>query len=267
MLHTTAAPSGINYALNPDLQGMSRLQVLDQIIAYAGQDGMRVILDHHRSTAGAGTSDNGLWYNSQYTEDQWVSDWQMLANRYKNNPTVIGFDLHNEPYNGTWGGGGAQRLGPRRGAGRKRCPAGESESADLRRRRGHLPGSELLVGRQSDGRQGPPDRAQRAQPGRLLPARLSELRVYTNPGSSQPISAPTCPTSSAMPGATSTRTNIAPIYLGEFGTKLQDPKDAVWLEALTSYLSGDLDNNGTDRHPGRHRGHELDVLVVEPQFR
>ncbi len=40
--------------------------------------------------------------------------------------------------------------------------------------------------------------------------------------------------------------NIAPIYLGEFGTKLQDPpKDAVWLEALTSYLSGDFDNNGT----------------------
>ena len=57
-------------------------QVLDQIINYAGQDGMRVILDHHRSTAGAGTSENGLWYNSQYTEDQWVSDWQMLANRW-----------------------------------------------------------------------------------------------------------------------------------------------------------------------------------------
>ena len=81
--------------------------MLDQIIDYAGQDGMRVILDHHRSTAGAGTSENGLWYNSQYSEDQWVADWQMLANRYKDNPTVIGFDLHNEPYNGTWGGGGA----------------------------------------------------------------------------------------------------------------------------------------------------------------
>jgi len=39
--------------------------------------------------------------------------------------------------------------------------------------------------------------------------------------------------------------NIAPIYVGEFGTKLTDPKDAVWFEALTSYLSGDFDNNGT----------------------
>lgn len=31
-------------------------------------------LDHHRSTAGAGTSENGLWYNGQYSEDQWISD-------------------------------------------------------------------------------------------------------------------------------------------------------------------------------------------------
>ena len=39
--------------------------------------------------------------------------------------------------------------------------------------------------------------------------------------------------------------NIAPVYIGEFGTKLSDPKDAIWLEAITSYISGDLDNNGT----------------------
>ena len=39
--------------------------------------------------------------------------------------------------------------------------------------------------------------------------------------------------------------NIAPIWIGEFWTKLVDPKDAVWFEAITSYLSGDFDNNGT----------------------
>ena len=31
----------------------------------------------------------------------------MLAGRYAGNTAVIGADLHNEPYNGTWGGGGA----------------------------------------------------------------------------------------------------------------------------------------------------------------
>ncbi len=31
---------------------------------------------------------------------------------------------------------------------------------------------------------------------------------------------------------------IAPVYIGEFGTRLTDPKDAPWLEAITSYLGG-----------------------------
>src|SRR5262249_9564398 len=56
---------------------------------------------------GNGTSENGLWYDATHTDAQWVADWVTLAQRYANNPTVIGADLHNEPYNGTWGGGGA----------------------------------------------------------------------------------------------------------------------------------------------------------------
>ncbi|MDA2992052.1 MAG: cellulase family glycosylhydrolase, partial [Actinomycetota bacterium] len=106
-LHTTAAPNGIDFSKNPELQGLTSLQIMDAVIDYAGQQGMRVILDHHRSGYGTGTSGNGLWYEGQYTEDAWVADWQMLAERYSDDPTVIGMDLHNEPHNGTWGGGGA----------------------------------------------------------------------------------------------------------------------------------------------------------------
>ena len=42
--------------------------------------------------------------------------------------------------------------------------------------------------------------------------------------------------------------NIAPVCLGEFGTKLTDPKDAPWLKAITAYLGGDFNNDGTSRH-------------------
>jgi chitinase len=105
-LHSTAAPNGIDFAKNPDLQGLSAIQIMDKIVDYAGQVGLKIILDHHRSDSGPGTSPNGLWYDGQHSQAEWVSDWQMLAGRYANNPTVIGADLHNEPYNGTWGGGG-----------------------------------------------------------------------------------------------------------------------------------------------------------------
>ena len=33
-----------------------------------------------------------------------IDDFKMLATRYKGNPTVVGFDLHNEPHGqATWG--------------------------------------------------------------------------------------------------------------------------------------------------------------------
>jgi len=106
-LHSGSSPNGIDFAKNPDLQGLSALQVMDKIVDYAGQIGLKIILDHHRSDSGAGTSGNGLWYDAQHSQAQWISDWQMLATRYANDTTVIGGDLHNEPYNGVWGGGGA----------------------------------------------------------------------------------------------------------------------------------------------------------------
>ena len=67
MLHTTAAPNGIDFSKNPDLQGLTALQIMDKIVDYAGQIGLKIILDHHRSDAGAGTSANGLWYDAQHS--------------------------------------------------------------------------------------------------------------------------------------------------------------------------------------------------------
>ncbi|HAE84854.1 MAG TPA: hypothetical protein DCK85_15855, partial [Ktedonobacter sp.] len=90
-----STPSGIDYTKNPDLQGLTGLQVMDKVIGYASKIGLRIILDQHRPDAGA---QSALWYTSAYPESRWISDWQMLANHYKNNPMVIGADLHNEPH-------------------------------------------------------------------------------------------------------------------------------------------------------------------------
>src|SRR5438445_826027 len=43
LLDPTSDPRSINYALNPDLRGLSGLQVMDRIIAGAGQRGLRII--------------------------------------------------------------------------------------------------------------------------------------------------------------------------------------------------------------------------------
>ncbi len=103
-----STPNGIDFYQNPDLQGLSALGILDAVVDYAGQIGLRIMLDHHRSEAGAGAEDSGLWYTGAYSESRWISDWTMLAARYAGNPTVIGADLHNEPHaSANWGDGGA----------------------------------------------------------------------------------------------------------------------------------------------------------------
>ncbi|MFC5313828.1 glycoside hydrolase family 5 protein, partial [Azospirillum rugosum] len=109
----------IDYSKNPDLSGLSSLQVMDKIVDYAGKIGMKIILDHHRSSTGNSANENGLWYTDQYPESKMIANWKMLAERYKGNDTVIGADLHNEPHGqATWGDGGpndwaraAERIG------------------------------------------------------------------------------------------------------------------------------------------------------------
>ena len=94
---------GVDFDLNPDLKGLNGLQIMDKIIQGAGKRGIKVILDRHRPTP---SGQSKLWYTDDVPEDQWIADWQFLARRYKDNDTVIGADLHNEPAgDATWGSG------------------------------------------------------------------------------------------------------------------------------------------------------------------
>jgi endoglucanase len=112
----------------------SDLAQIDQVVAAASNDGMKVILDHHGDEAptasngygsqqanglpfdlGPGTDGtDGMGDAGTVTAAQFVQDWQTVAQHYAGNSTVIGFDLHNEPlaYSGqsTWGDGGATDL-------------------------------------------------------------------------------------------------------------------------------------------------------------
>ena len=108
MVETPSFPS-ISYnnasgPINADLQGENSLQILDRIVTEAGTLGLKIILDNHRSEAGDSAEPSGLWYTGAYPESAWINDWTSLANRYANNPTVVGFDLRNEPHNAYSGG-------------------------------------------------------------------------------------------------------------------------------------------------------------------
>ncbi len=93
---------------NPQFRGKHALDVMDSVIAALAQAHILVILDNHMSRADwccSETDGNGLWYNAEYPEKQWLADWQTIVTRYKHQPWVIGADLRNELRSGTqWGG-------------------------------------------------------------------------------------------------------------------------------------------------------------------
>ena len=172
--------------------------------SYAGQIGLRIILDHHRSDAGDGPNGSGLWYTSQSTESRWIGDWTMLAQRYAGNPTVIGADLHNEPHGpATWGDGGANdwRLAAER-AGNAILAVNPNWLIIVE---GIEPASRaLLVGRQPLGRRRRiPVRLNVAEPAGLLAARLPGLGLSASPGSATRTIPTTCRPSGTRTGATS----------------------------------------------------------------
>jgi endoglucanase len=109
MVETPGIPIAIRFTnptgpINTDLKNLNSLQILDRIVAAADKIGLKIILDNHRSEAGDGPENTGLWFTPNYPESSWIADWAKLARRYQGNTAVIGFDLRNEPHNANEGG-------------------------------------------------------------------------------------------------------------------------------------------------------------------
>lgn len=242
-----STPNSIDAAQNPDLQGLNGLQIMDKIVEYAGEIGLRIMLDHHRSDAGAGPNGNGLWYEGRFSEQRMIDDWVMLAQRYAGNSAVIGGDIHNEPHNSaTWGSGdlaadwrlAAERIG-------NAILAVNSDWLIFVEGIQHYDGESYWWGGNLQGALEHPVRLDVAE--RLVysphayPASVFHQDWFDDPQfpNNQPA------IWDAKFGDLF-RSNTAPVLLGEFGSKFENPLDEPWMDTMLSYLSGDFDANGTN---------------------
>jgi len=91
--------------MNGSLGGKSPLEIMDLIVAAAGEFGIKIILDNH-SREPDGYMTEPLWYTAKTSEQQWIADWVTLVKRYKGNTAVVACDLDNEPFGAaSWGTG------------------------------------------------------------------------------------------------------------------------------------------------------------------
>jgi endoglucanase len=77
--------------------------LLDRVIQWSSKEGLYVIIDMHAAPAGqtgANIDDSGGYpwlYDSPQEQAHLIAIWQRIARHYKDNPTVLGYDLLNEP--------------------------------------------------------------------------------------------------------------------------------------------------------------------------
>ncbi|MBD8060562.1 cellulase family glycosylhydrolase [Cellulomonas sp. JH27-2] len=259
-LRDGAKATSINSYSNPDLDGLSPLQVLDKVVDYAGQLGMRIILDRHRPSAAGQTP---LWYTSTVSEASEIADWKMLAARYANNPTVVGADLFNEPHaegtapNGTgscWGCGdpardwqlAAQRIGNAILATNSSwlivvegvsCPSGATANAW-----DNIPDDPMDCGWWGGNLSGVAAHpVVLSTPNRLVySAHDYGISVYDHQDWFDTTKHPDFPNN--LPAVWDhffgyiAKQNIAPVLVGEFGSTLRDPRDVQWMTKLVSYM-------------------------------
>ncbi|MBN1700123.1 MAG: cellulase family glycosylhydrolase [Spirochaetales bacterium] len=89
----------VDGTINPRIDGISSLTLLDTIMEYCKTVGLKVMLDMHCLNNNVREA---LWYNGTYSLAALKSGWQWLAERYGDDDTVIAADIFNEPHGQSW---------------------------------------------------------------------------------------------------------------------------------------------------------------------
>lgn len=86
---------------NADLAGLNSYELFHFMLENFKRVGIKVILDVHSAETDNMGHTAPLWVKGSITEDIFKSAWVWAANHFKNDDTIIGFDLKNEPHTNT----------------------------------------------------------------------------------------------------------------------------------------------------------------------
>lgn len=86
---------------NAALAGLNSFELFNFMLENFKRVGIKVILDVHSAETDNQGHSYPLWYKDSITEEVFKEAWVWVADYYKNDDTIIGFDLKNEPHTNT----------------------------------------------------------------------------------------------------------------------------------------------------------------------
>ncbi|BCJ94038.1 endoglucanase [Anaerocolumna cellulosilytica] len=106
----TAANNPPYHVCNPDFvdpatgKVKNSMEIFDLIIGYCKELGIKVMIDIHSPDSNNSGHNYPLWYGlntataGEITTRKWIDTQVWLADKYKNDDTILAFDLKNEPH-------------------------------------------------------------------------------------------------------------------------------------------------------------------------
>ncbi len=87
-----------NDYINPYLDGMNSLEIFDYVVGQCRANGLKIMIDIHSAETDAAGHFAPLWYTDKISEEDYLESLAWMANRYKNDDTIVAYDLKNEPH-------------------------------------------------------------------------------------------------------------------------------------------------------------------------
>lgn len=90
--------ANFNQAINSYLVGMNSLEIFDYVVGQCRANGLKIMIDIHCAKTDAMGHNKPLWTDGDISEKNYLDTLAWMAKRYKNDDTIIAFDLENEPH-------------------------------------------------------------------------------------------------------------------------------------------------------------------------
>jgi len=87
-----------NEHVNSYLKDMNSLEIFDYVVDQCRANGIKIMIDIHSAETDASGHIAPLWYTNKISEADYLASLSWMANRYRNDDTIIAYDLKNEPH-------------------------------------------------------------------------------------------------------------------------------------------------------------------------